>query len=140
MISKSAENNTGQSKLRPTLSVAVGFFSILILPIVAFTLVSFNFPRSYRIPANQPPPVWITQLYTTIMIVSSFIGGYITARFSKQSQTTPVFILAIIWFALGLSSLRSPSNPIIFEAVRMAINSGILLLGGYYLINKNRGI
>lgn len=119
-------------------SITAGFLAAFFLPALAFTLIALSFLPAYRLPESTPPPVWITQTYVLISIVGALLGGYVTASVARQAHARNVLILAGLWFVFQLAFWRIPENLLIFEVLRLAIVSGMAVLGGYFRIYRNQ--
>ena len=105
------EQSLGVRLGRNVWSVTVGFVVMFMLAALAFIVIAFSFPPSYRIPTGQPPPVWITQTYAVTLVLASILGGYITAGMGSRRNLASVFILAFCWFMVSLFVLAWGSQP-----------------------------
>ena len=97
---------------------------------------AFSFSVEYRIPADHPPPVWITQTYVLAMLLGTLLGGYVTARVARQPTWRNVLILAVLCFSFQLAFWRVPANALLFEVIRMVLIASMALLGGHVHLCK----
>jgi len=136
-MEKSNNQNSGSAGIfRSVWSVFAGLLVLVLLATIAFTAVAGNFPKEYRIPVDQPPPVWITQTYTTVLLLGSILAGFVTAKIAKRAELKHVLVLAVLWMLFYFSSWRSGENTIIFEAARSLIHGGLAVLGGYLYVYR----
>ncbi len=131
------EQSLGVRLGRNVWSVTVGFVVMFMLAALAFIVIAFSFPPSYRIPTGQPPPVWITQTYAVTLVLASILGGYITAGMGSRRNLASVFILAFCWFMVSLFFWRGEANQMAFEVIRMGVNAGLVILGGHLQIYRH---